>query len=482
VTVTANPPTPTLLAGRYQLGAPIGRGSSALVYSAIDTRFNRWVTVKLFDSAVASDPSLRTRFQRQTAKAAKLRHPNIAAILDAGINDEPGGGAQAFVVTEPAGAMTLRAFLDRRGRLTPERAVRLAREVATALSYAHRLGVIHADVKPENVVLDESGERAKLVDFSVSFVSARTGVVTPETIARRAAYLAPEQVRGEAVTYATDVYGLGVLLYEMVAGRPPFVGGTPQATAERRVYEHARPVGLFEPSIPAALEAVVARALERSPDQRWASIDHFGQALDNLGAAQLRPVQASELEEEAVSSAWQPSAALRSLWGQLGLAVPILAAIAAFVFALTFLVPLLRTAPRLSDASRKPVSPNVVGMSVGEARSLAGSRGLEVSVLGDRVSDRVPKDLIVQQAPISGWQIEPGEPLRVTVSAGVAVPDVRGKSLENAAAMLSELGWRVARVERGLHPGYPSGTVALQHPPPGEVLPSPGELLLAVAQ
>jgi serine/threonine protein kinase len=470
---------PIVLAGRYQLSAQLGRGSSAAVYSAVDTRFDRPVTVKLFDPVVASEPGLLARFQRQCAKAARLRHPNIASILDAGVTEESDQGAQPFVVSEPAGSQTLRDLLDREQRLEPQRAVNLARQVAAALSHAHRLSVVHADVKPENVLIE--GDRAKLVDFSLSFVSARTGVVTPETIRRRAAYLAPEQVRGDAVSSATDVYGVGVLLYEMVAGRPPFMGSTPRATAERRVNEHARPAGLFEPSIPPALEMAIGRALERSPEDRWPSIEAFDDELKQLGAGQLQPV-ASAMPPDERPSMLAPKRLLRRLSSPVGLIVPIVAAIVACVLALWFVVPLLRGMPRLGGMFQKTLAPNVVGMSLNDARSLAQSRQLELSVVGDRVSERAPKDVIVQQSPVAGWQVDDGQPVRVTVSAGVQVPDLRGKSVENAAAIVTELGWKIARVERGPHPGYPAGTVALQHPPPGQVMTSPGELLLGVAE
>jgi serine/threonine-protein kinase len=149
--------------------------------------------------------------------------------------------------------------------------------------------------------------------------------------------------------------------------------------------------------------------------------------------------------------------------------------------ALVFMVPFVRNGLKASPTAPMARVPDLTGMTVPEARSLAGSRGFQVIVIGDRVTDRDPRDRIVQQSPIAGWEAS-DQPIRVTVSAGVRVPDVRGKSLENATAALTELGWRVARVERGSFPGQPSGTVVLQSPAPNEVAPGPGELLLAIAQ
>jgi tRNA A-37 threonylcarbamoyl transferase component Bud32 len=472
---------PTVLAGRYRIEQRLGRGSSATVYAATDLRFDRQVILKIFDSAIAEDPKLRERFHQQAAKASRLRHANIGAILDAGYARDQDGGGTIFVVSEPTGSTTLRDLLKKRDRLSPTRAIKLTRQVAAALMYAHRQGVIHADVKPENVLVDEQGRRAWLTDFSLSFVAARTGVVTRETLARRAAYLAPEQVRGESVDRRTDVYGLGAMLYEMVVGRPPFVGDTPLETAERRVYEHARPVGLFDPSVPTGLETVIGRALEREPDKRWTSVEDLDAELAALRPDQLQSAQMPDLPEEAIGDHGRARRPRRA-WGLVSLTVPILAAGLVLGLVLAFVVPFLRSGFRFENPLAGTEVPSVVGMSTDQARQYALAQGLQLTVVGDRVTERTPKGQIVQQAPIPGRRIDPREPIRVTESAGVLVPDVRGMSIDNATNMLKRLDWQVARIERGSYPGHPAGTVVLQHPAPQEQSQTPGELLLVVAE
>jgi serine/threonine-protein kinase len=469
-----------LIADRYELLERLGRGSSAVVYSALDRHFNRRITIKLFDPAIGNDVGLRARFQQQSGKAARLRHPNIAAILDAGFTDALGARHQPFVVQEPAGDATLRSVLQRRGRLSPRRAIAVARQVAAALEYAHEAGVVHANVKPENVLVDGSGA-AKLVDFSLSFVSAQTGAITRDTLAGRAAYLAPEQVRGEPVSPAVDVYALGVLLYEMLVGRPPFTGGSPEAIAERRVQEHARPAGLYDPSVPPAVEAVIARALERSADARWPSVAAFTEALERLGASELEPRELNDVDGPAMERRGHGRTGVLGGRSPVAMVVPVLAVALALGLVVAYVLPALRGTSRFSDLFDSTTVPDVVGMSVSDARKLAGERGLEFIVVGDRLTDRVPQGQIVQQAPVAGHQTS-GQPLRVTVSAGVTVPDMRGKSVENATSALKDLGWKVARTERAPHPGHASGTVVLQHPPPGETATGPGEMLLAVAE
>jgi serine/threonine-protein kinase len=481
----ADRPRSRPLGERYELRARLGRGSSATVYAATDLRLNRPVTVKLFDSAVAADPVLRRRFEQQVAKAAQLRHTHIAGILDAGFAAGE-DGEQPYVVTAAGGATTLRDHLAREHFLAPQQAVMIARQLASALSHAHYRGIVHADVRPENVLIDETGKRVKLVDFSLSFVSAATGVVTRETFARRAAYLAPEQVRGEPVGPATDVYGLGILLYELVAGRPPFVGASARIAAERRLDEDPRPPSVFEPSVPADIEAVVSRALERSPAMRWSSIEQFDDALSQLDSAQLRP-----RDVPAATAAVEPplgrprSASAPGRRHPLAFALPAFAAAWALAMALAFFDPLVGSVQGFGGAFNgifgTPTVPDVVGMPVEDARKLARSRGFELSVVGNRVSERAPSGAIIQQSPIGGWQPDSEQPVRVTVSSGVAVPDVRGRSLADATAALEASGWNVARVERAAQPDAESGAVILQHPAPG-VAPAPGEIVLAVAE
>ena len=479
-----------LVDGRYRLSRLVGTGSSAAVFSAEDLNLNREVIVKVFDASIAADRSQRGRFEQQAGKAAHLTHPHIVAILDAGIWADEKNTEWPYVVMEPAGGGSVRDVLASRGRLTMRQAVSVAAQVADALEYAHRNGVLHADVKPENVLVDPRTGNAQLVDFSLSFVSTRTGLVTAETITRRAAYLAPEQVQGEPVTPSTDVYGLGVMLYEMVVGRPPFVGATPTQTAERRVHEHARPAGNFEPSIPAELDRVLERALARDPAQRWGSMAELRRELNGLLSASIQPRTVPDIPDtERVHPL--PNGGRRTKRPHR--LTPVLMSAAAIVAGMALvsgIVGLLGGSGRTFERVFAPGAPDVVGQTVEVAQSLAAARGFALDVIGERMSESVPRGHVIQQTPVAGWQPEQGipfgngtrPPLRVTVSAGVSVPDVRGKSLDEASAYLASVGWKVARVEQGSHPDHAPNSVVLQFPAPGETVSGPGEVLLAVAR
>lgn len=482
-------PSTKLIGGRYALGRSIGRGSSAIVYEATDLHLARPVNVKVLDAIVAADPSLRSRFERQAHKAMRLNHPHIAAVLDTGFwvdQDDPRRRERPYVVTEPAGAGSVRDLLQRRGRLAPVEAVDLACQVASALEYAHSEGLIHADVKPENVLVDERDRNARVVDFSLSFVAAQTGMVTAETLARRAAYLAPEQVRGQQVTPQADVYGLGALLYEMLVGRPPFTGQTPMAVAERRMYEHARPAGMFDPSIPPALEKVVCQALERDKEQRWPTMTAFAGALGALDARKLKPSAAAVAPRDVEVATYAPlRPAYRS--GHLGLAsivLPFLALGLAISLGITFLRPMVEEGPsRLAAMTAQVPVPDLSGASVDQARAEAEALGMDFMVMGER-PHTAPRGTVIQQTPVAGFQVAQGNgtPLRVTLSAGSQAPDVRGQTLDQARESLGAAGWRVARIEYGSQPGQPRGTVFMQHPAPGEAADPAGEIHLVVAE
>jgi serine/threonine-protein kinase len=355
--------------------------------------------------------------------------------------------------------------------------VRLARQRATALDCAHQQGLVHADVRPENVIVDQRGERATLVDFSLSFVSARTGSVDRTSLVRRAAYLAPEQVQGQAVDARTDVYGLGVLLYEMIVGRPPFVGATPVETAERRVYQQARPASVFEPTVPAALEAIIERALQRAPEARWRSIEALEAALAKLEADTLKP---RVIETQSAEPARRRSG--QGNWSRLGLIVPLVGAALALWLALGALNPLIRHTSGSASPPAQVGVPGLTGKSLPEARALLEKDGLSLSIAEQRLTDRFARDIILEQTPVAGWKAGRGDSVSVVVSTGVTVPDLRGRSLDNARATAAQLGWKIARIDRGSFAGSPAGTVVMQHPAPGEQANGPGEIALAVAE
>jgi serine/threonine-protein kinase len=290
------------LQDRYTIGRELGRGATAVVYLATDRRHGRQVAVKVLHSELGGSVH-PDRFVREVELAAGLTHPHILPVYDSG----DAGGALYYVMPYVAGE-SLRARLTREGRLPSAEAVRLARETADALDYAHRRGVVHRDIKPENILLVEG--HAVVTDFGIARVVGgdRTGDSLTRTVGVLGTplYMSPEQADGDPeLDGRADIYSLGCVLFEALAGRPPFTGRSPHAVLVRRLLEPAPPVRSIEPSVSAGVEAAVARALARDPDDRFATAAEFGEALA-LGDAFTAPRPAPARHGGAASVAVLP--------------------------------------------------------------------------------------------------------------------------------------------------------------------------------
>ena len=251
--------TSAVAGGRYSLERPLGHGGMASVYLARDTELDRLVAVKVLDERAASDERLRRRFVREARLAARLSHPNVVNVFDAG---EDGG--RPYIVMEHVEGETLADLLARRGRLPPEEARALALQVARGLAHAHAAGLVHRDVKPQNLLLREDGT-LKIADFGIARAAEGTSLTQTGTVLGTAAYLSPEQALGEDVTPATDVYSLGAVLYELLTGRPPLEVRSLDDLAKAKAIA---PLRELAPEVPRDLEDVLMRCLARNPAYR----------------------------------------------------------------------------------------------------------------------------------------------------------------------------------------------------------------------
>ncbi len=268
-----------VLSGRYRVEAEIGRGGMARVYRATDTVLGRTVAIKVLDTEQASDHSFVDRFRREARAAARLNHPGVVAVFDTGSDD-----GVHYIIMEYVHGRTLGQVVAEEGPLPPDRAAAIATSVAEALSFAHAEGLVHRDVKPANVMLTDSG-RVKVMDFGIArVVSAHTLTQTAKVFGT-AAYLSPEQAQGQRVDGRSDVYALGVVLYEMLTGRAPFAADSPVALAFKHINEEPAPPSSVRRGIPAGLEAVVMRALAKDPDARYPGAAEMATALGPFAAA-----------------------------------------------------------------------------------------------------------------------------------------------------------------------------------------------------
>jgi eukaryotic-like serine/threonine-protein kinase len=264
-----------VLADRYAVGELLGRGGMAEVYLATDRVLDRPVAFKVLGGWLANDGTFVERFRREALAAARISHPNLVAVFDAGSED-----GVHYIVMEHVPGETLSDVLRKEGRLHPNRATSIAASVADALGVAHAARIVHRDVKPANVMLTPDG-RTKLMDLGIARNIDGESITRASSILGTAAYLSPEQARGDPVDHRSDIYSLGCVLYEMLTGRQPFEAQDPLAVAYKHVHEAPVPPKSLEPSIPPALEAVTLRAMEKEPGSRFQNVEEMASALDD---------------------------------------------------------------------------------------------------------------------------------------------------------------------------------------------------------
>ena len=287
-----------VLAGRYKLLEKIGEGGAAEVFRARDQHLGRLVAIKLLRPQFTSDPQSRNRFVVEARAAATLSQRNIVDIFDFG--EAPDGAM--YIVMQYVEGEDLKALLRQRGRMSPSEVVSIARQVCLALSVAHAKGLIHRDVKPQNIMIDSSGN-AQLTDFGVVKALSAPALTQSGMTFGTAAYLSPEQATGSAIGPASDIYSLGCAMYEMLAGTPPFTGDNAAVVAYKQVWEQPRPLHDMVPEVPPSLETIVMRCLNKEPEKRYSSADMLAADLERLNSNFGQPTQAVPLGTMAAAAA-----------------------------------------------------------------------------------------------------------------------------------------------------------------------------------
>ncbi|GAC1645197.1 MAG: hypothetical protein NVS4B12_11000 [Ktedonobacteraceae bacterium] len=294
-----------VLGERYQLQDPIGRGGMATIYRGRDMRMERTVAVKVLREVYSTDPKFVTRFQREAKAASALQHPNIVQVYDYGQSD-----GNYFIVMELIEGADLRRYLRSRGVLAIDRAIIIAHDVALGLGAAHRRGIVHRDVKPQNVLVGRDGS-IKLTDFGIASVykdiNAERLTTTGMTLGT-VQYYAPEQAQGEIVSPAADVYALGIVMYEMLTGRTPFDGDTPVAVAMQHIQDAPIPPTQYNSNIPQVLEDIILRCLEKVPEMRFRDGSSLARALEVLGEEELGENIPTKLSSGGLKTAASASA------------------------------------------------------------------------------------------------------------------------------------------------------------------------------
>jgi beta-lactam-binding protein with PASTA domain/tRNA A-37 threonylcarbamoyl transferase component Bud32 len=443
--------------GRYELGELLGRGGMAEVRKGNDTRLGRVVAVKRLRTDLASDQTFQARFRREAQSAASLNHPAIVAVYDTGeeLSTDGTDVAQPYIVMEYVAGRTLRDILREGRKILPERALEITSGVLSALDYSHRAGIIHRDIKPGNVMLTPAGD-VKVMDFGIARAMSDASSTMTQTAAvvGTAQYLSPEQARGETVDSRSDVYSTGCLLYELLTGRPPFVGESPVAVAYQHVREQAPPPSTHDEDLPSEVDAIVMKALAKRVEDRYQSAAAMKADIDRYLAG--LPVQAtvppppaddatSVLPAGAVAGMTQTGTGTMTAlpaaeeerkkwpWVVLGVVLLVLAVLAAVFI------------PRLMDNEPDTVSvPDVTGMTERAAkREIRQTEGITLGTVERQNSTEVEANRVISQSPEGDETVPLDTEVDLVISAGpadVTVPNLVTLTEEQARAALEQAG------------------------------------------
>lgn len=475
-----------LLAGRYELIEKIGEGGMAVVYKAKDRLLNRYVAIKILRPEFTQDEQFLDSFKRESQAAAGLQHPNIVSIYDVGRT-----GNINFIVMELVDGRPLSDFIKEKGHLDYKTTIDIAKQMASALSIAHKHQIIHRDVKPHNIMITSDGV-AKLTDFGIArAVSNATMVADTSKIIGSVHYFSPEQARGAYVDERSDIYSLGIVMFEMLTGRVPFDGETPVEVALKHINDDVPSPAKLVPGIPPALDKVVLKATDKYQTERYKSADEMLEALKNVEFVtqmvgdrvfagekdnKLRhdenvvaPVnnKREDREQEMVvvpANSKKPKSKTDDSKKKKKIAIIIGIAAAAILI----LFGILYVSGIIGGSGKEVVVPDVKGMSYSEAKEVLEEKGLKIEKADEPIaSQKIEKGKIVSQTPSKNSKVKKGRTVRVILSAGNAelkVPDLKGLSYNEAKTLLSEMGLQVSKGDEVDSDSISEGLIASQYP------------------
>ncbi|EHO84175.1 hypothetical protein HMPREF0380_01253 [Eubacterium infirmum F0142] len=475
-----------LLAGRYELIEKIGEGGMAVVYKAKDRLLNRYVAIKILRPEFTQDEQFLDSFKRESQAAAGLQHPNIVSIYDVGRT-----GNINFIVMELVDGRPLSDFIKEKGHLDYKTTIDIAKQMASALSIAHKHQIIHRDVKPHNIMITSDGV-AKLTDFGIArAVSNATMVADTSKIIGSVHYFSPEQARGAYVDERSDIYSLGIVMFEMLTGRVPFDGETPVEVALKHINDDVPSPAKLVPGIPPALDKVVLKATDKYQTERYKSADEMLEALKNVEFVtqmvgdrvfagekdnKLRhdenvvaPVnnKREDREQEMVvvpANSKKPKSKTDDSKKKKKIAIIIGIAAAAILI----LFGILYVSGIIGGGGKEVVVPDVKGMSYSEAKEVLEEKGLKIEKADEPIaSQKIEKGKIVSQTPSKNSKVKKGRTVRVILSAGnteLKVPDLKGLSYNEAKTLLSEMGLQISKGDEVDSDSISEGLIASQYP------------------
>ena len=460
---------PDVLGQRYEIREHVGSGGMADVYKAHDRILDRIVAVKILHAQLASDEEFLRRFQQEAQGAARLSHPNIVSIYDVGEDKN-----RHYIIMEYIAGETLKTLIQREGPLSVDLSLRIAREIACALAHAHANHLVHCDIKPHNILVTSDG-RVKVADFGIARAITSTTMTYDGNVVGSVHYFSPEQAKGTKITPKSDVYSLGIVLYEMLTGRLPFHGETTVSVALKHLQEEPLALRQIDGHIPPIVEAIVLKALTKDPEERPDSfelIEDIVQAERMLGfggtiaipvpeqemTRRLDSAETDDYEMENGEEAGEPLPIYKTKKFILGIIFVLFAGFAVGAF-LSF--------GKFWSATEVEV-PDVVGRQMALATQLLEARKLRVNV-AEIYDEKTPPGQVVSQSPEAGSSVKEERVVTIYVSRGgeeLTMPDLKGLSRRAAEDKLGKMGLKVGSVYEK-EAESDTGTILEQEPAPG---------------
>ena len=460
----------SILKERYEILEQIGSGGMSIVYKAKDHKLNRMVAIKVLREEFLSDEDFLRRFRREAESLQRLNHPNLVATYAVQVTNPP-----YYIVMELVEGLTLDKILARQN-FTYEQVIYYAAQMTRALVHAHHNQVIHRDIKPHNMMIDETG-LLKLADFGIALTVSNSTLTNTRAIVGSVHYFSPEQAQGKPVTEQSDLYSLGIVIYEMLAGRVPFLGETPIELALKHVQEEAPPLQDFCPDLPPAIENVVTKLLEKDPDDRYESADDLLGDLEGLLTAGIKPDLDRPKKPKHLTVAEKAEVKRkRVVWMRRGIVVGV-------ILSLLLLVAIGVNSLLFTVSGESVVVPNVMGKSLTDAVALLDTSHLDYQVLESIYDKDHPEGTVLRQTPMPDSQVKSGRIVNLTISKGIElkqVPMVVGATERTAVVQLQNDSFEV-KVVIEQSATIAEGTVIRQEPESFKRIPVGSEIVITVS-